>query len=127
VNRSITDPERVAPGATNATPANQATNQDQVWPHARSLDDLTFEVGGVRLDLSDYIARSRTAGLLILKGGEIALERYGMGSGPKPSDELLDREVDHRDARRRRAPRWHDQQPGRSLRPLPTAAARLGL
>jgi hypothetical protein len=53
MNRAITDPERVAPGATNTTPANQATNQDQVWPHARSLDDLTFEVGGVRLDLSD--------------------------------------------------------------------------
>ena len=33
MNRGITDPERVAPGATNTTPANQATNQDQVWPH----------------------------------------------------------------------------------------------
>jgi CubicO group peptidase (beta-lactamase class C family) len=52
-------------------------------PHARSLADLTFEVGDVRLSLSDYMARSRTAGLLILKGGEIALERYGMGSGPE--------------------------------------------
>ena len=52
-------------------------------PHARSLADLTFEVGGVRLSLSDYMARRRTAGLLILKDGEIALERYGMGSGPE--------------------------------------------
>jgi len=52
-------------------------------PHARSLEDLTFEVGDVRLNLSDYMARSRTAGLLILKGGQIALERYGMGSGPE--------------------------------------------
>ena len=52
-------------------------------PHARSLADLTFEVGEVRRSLSDYMARRRTAGLLILKGGEIALERYGMGSGPK--------------------------------------------
>src|SRR5215471_10118186 len=51
-------------------------------PHARSLEDLTFEVGDVRRSLSDYMAR-RTAGLLILKGGEIALERYGMGSGPE--------------------------------------------
>jgi CubicO group peptidase (beta-lactamase class C family) len=52
-------------------------------PHARSLADLTFEVGDVRLSLSDYMERNRTAGLLILKGGEIALERYGMGSGPE--------------------------------------------
>ncbi len=52
-------------------------------PHARSLAELTFEVGDVRLSLSDYMARSRTAGLLILKDGEIALERYGMGSGPE--------------------------------------------
>jgi CubicO group peptidase (beta-lactamase class C family) len=51
-------------------------------PHARSLADLTFEVGDVRLSPSDYMARRRTAGLLILKGGEIALERYGMGNGP---------------------------------------------
>lgn len=51
-------------------------------PHAHSLADLTFEVGGVRLSPSDYMARRRTAGLLILKGGEIALERYGMGIGP---------------------------------------------
>src|SRR4029079_8240492 len=28
-------------------------------------------------------ARRRTAGLLILKRGEIALERYGMGNGPE--------------------------------------------
>ncbi len=52
-------------------------------PHARSLADLTIEVGDVRLGVSDYMAGCLTAGLLILKGGEIALERYGMGSGPR--------------------------------------------
>jgi len=52
-------------------------------PHARSLADLTFEVGDVGLSLSDYMARRRTAGLLILKDGEIALERYGTSSGPE--------------------------------------------
>ena len=95
------DPERAAPNILDTTPENQAPtfrNQDQVRPmrvirrgdavrplspHARSLADLTFEVGGVRLSLSDYMARNRTAGLLILKNGEIALERYGMGSGPE--------------------------------------------
>ena len=146
VNRGVADPERAAPNIMDTTPENQAAtfrNQDQVWPHrvirrgdavrplpphARSLADLTFEVGDVRLSVSDYMARRRTAGLLILKHGEIALERYGMGSGPESRwTELLDREVDDRDARRRRAPRWRDRQPGRSLRPLSAAAARLGL
>jgi CubicO group peptidase (beta-lactamase class C family) len=95
----VADPERVASDATNTTPENQAaTNQDQVWPHrvirrgdavrplpphVRSLSDLTFEVGGARLSLSDYMARRRTVGLLILKDGEVALEQYGMGSGPE--------------------------------------------
>jgi CubicO group peptidase (beta-lactamase class C family) len=101
VNRGVADPERAAPDVTNTTPENQAAtlrNQDQVWPvrvirrgdavrplppHARSLADLTFEVGDVRLSLGDFMARRRTAGLLILKDGEIALERYGMGNGPE--------------------------------------------
>ncbi len=95
------DPERAAPDILDTTPENQAPtfrNQDQVGPvrvirrgdavrplpsHARSLADLTFEVGGVRLGLKDYMARRRTAGLLILKHGEIALECYGMGNGPE--------------------------------------------
>jgi CubicO group peptidase (beta-lactamase class C family) len=52
-------------------------------PHARSLADLTFEVGEVRRSLGDYMTRSYTLGLLILKGGEVALERYGTGRGPE--------------------------------------------
>ncbi len=52
-------------------------------PHARSLTDLTLEIGDVRLGVGDYMAHRRTAGLLILKGGEIALERYGVGGGPE--------------------------------------------
>ena len=101
MNRGVADPEGGAPNIMDTTPGNQAAtfrNQDQVWPsrvirrgdavrplppHARSLADLTFEVGGVRLGLSDFMARRRTAGLLILKHGEIALERYGMGNGPE--------------------------------------------
>jgi CubicO group peptidase (beta-lactamase class C family) len=101
VNPGVAEPERAAPNIWDTTPENQAAtfrNQDQVWPvrvirrgeavrplppHARSLADLTFEVGDVRLSPSDYMARRRTAGLLILKHGEIALERYGMGNGPE--------------------------------------------
>ena len=86
---------------TNTTPENQAAtfrNLDRLWPqrvirhggtvrplapHAWSLADLTFDVGDVRRSISDYMVRYRTAGLLILKDGEIAFERYGMGSGPQ--------------------------------------------
>jgi CubicO group peptidase (beta-lactamase class C family) len=95
------DPGRAVPNIEDTTPENQVAtvrNQDQVWPrrvirrgdavrplppHARSLADLTFEVGGVRVGLSEFMARRRTAGLLILKHGEVALERYGMDSGPE--------------------------------------------
>jgi CubicO group peptidase (beta-lactamase class C family) len=52
-------------------------------PHARSLKDLTFEVGDRRLDIGSFMTRWRTAGLWVLKHGEIALERYGMGNGPE--------------------------------------------
>jgi CubicO group peptidase (beta-lactamase class C family) len=101
VNPGVAEPEHAAPNIWDTTQENQAAtfrNQDQVWPvrvircgdavrtlrpHARSLADLTYEVGGVRLSPADYMARRRTAGLLILKHGEIALERYGMGNGPE--------------------------------------------
>ncbi len=52
-------------------------------PHARSLADLTFDFGGVRVGVGDYMARCRATGLLVLKAGEIALERYGVGGGPE--------------------------------------------
>lgn len=86
---------------SDTTPENQPAsfrNQDQVWavrairrgdvvrplqPHGRSLANLTYEFGGVRLGVDDFMARRRTAGLLILKNGEIALERYGMGNDPQ--------------------------------------------
>ena len=52
-------------------------------PHARSLQGLTFESGGATSTVDDYMTRRRTAGLLVLKRGEVALERYGMGNGPE--------------------------------------------
>ena len=85
----------------DTTPENRAAifrDQDRVWPvrvikrgdavrplppHARSLADLTFEVGDARISIGDYMARRRTAGLLILKNGEVALERYGTGRDPE--------------------------------------------
>src|SRR6185503_6159155 len=98
--RLVSTGEEIAPYVTDTTPENQAAtfrNQDQVWsvrkirrgdavrplpPHGRSLANLTYEFGGGRLDIDAFMARRRTAGLLILKQGEIAFERYGMGNGP---------------------------------------------
>jgi len=93
--------EEIAPYVTVTTAENQAAtlrNQHLVWPvrpirrgpaarplppHARSLEDLTYELGGARFGVDDFMARRRTAGLLVLKRGEVALERYGLGNGPE--------------------------------------------
>jgi CubicO group peptidase (beta-lactamase class C family) len=101
LNHGVAEPERAVQNVNETTPENQAAtfrNQDQIWsvrairrgdavrplpPHARSLEDLTYDLGGLRLGIGDFMPRRRTAGLLILKHGEIALERYGMGNGPQ--------------------------------------------
>jgi CubicO group peptidase (beta-lactamase class C family) len=101
VDRGDADPEQAVQNVLDTTPENQVAtfrNQTELWPHrvirrgdavrplpphARSLADLTFELRGTQHGLSDYMARRRTAGLLILKHGEIALECYGMGIGPE--------------------------------------------
>ncbi|MES1944152.1 beta-lactamase [Salinisphaera sp. PC39] len=45
----------------------------------RSLDGFVFESGGATYDLYDYLSRNRIAGLLVLKDGEVVLERYELG------------------------------------------------
>ena len=117
MNRGDAEPEQRAPNILDTTPENQAPtfpNLSQVWPvrvirrgdvvrpfppHARSLADLTFEVGGVRLGLSDYMVRRRTAGLLDpeARRDRAGALRHGQRPG-EPVAQLLDREVDHRDA-----------------------------
>ena len=95
------EPEQLARYVDETTPENQAAtyrNQDQVWPvrgiwrgdavrplspHAQSLDGLTYDLSEARLTVGDFMARWRTAGLVVLKRGEIALERYGLGNGPE--------------------------------------------
>jgi hypothetical protein len=44
-------------------------------PHTRSLAELTFDEGEAHLDAGDCMTRHRTAGLLVLKDDEVALER----------------------------------------------------
>lgn len=93
--------EVAAPSPLDTTPENQAAtfrNQDQTRPvrpirrgaqvrplpaHARRLPGVTYAAAGGTATLDDYMARRRTAGVLVLKRGEVALERYGMGNGPQ--------------------------------------------
>lgn len=93
-------PERAASNILKTTPENQAAtlrNQDQIGPHRvirrggpvrplpphqTPLADQAYAAGDAMVGLDDFMARRRTAGFLILKDGEIALERYGMGNGP---------------------------------------------
>jgi CubicO group peptidase (beta-lactamase class C family) len=92
--------EKIALNVLATTAENQAAtfrNQDLARPvrairaggrvrplpaHARSLASLTFEGEGARHTVEDYMTRRRTAGILVLKNGEVALERYGQGNSP---------------------------------------------
>jgi CubicO group peptidase (beta-lactamase class C family) len=93
--------EVAARNPLDTTPENQAPtfrNQDQMRPvrairrgakvrplppHGRTLSGLTYAGEGGTGTVDDYMARRRTGGLLVLKRGEVALERYGMGNGPE--------------------------------------------
>ena len=44
---------------------------------------IRFEDQGRHFDLYDYLAANRVAGLLVLKNGEIVIEDYELGTGPK--------------------------------------------
>ncbi|WP_200380387.1 serine hydrolase domain-containing protein, partial [Rubrivivax gelatinosus] len=41
--------------------------------------DLSFSFGGQTWTIADYMLRNRAAGLLVLKDGQVVLERYGLG------------------------------------------------
>lgn len=93
-------PGWIASNVMRTTPENQADtfrNQGHVWPHRvirrgdsirvlppydRPLVDEKYAVGDRMVGIEDFIARRRVAGFLMLKNGQIALERYGMGNGP---------------------------------------------
>lgn len=90
--------EVAAASPLDTTPGNQAAtfrNQDQaaavrairrgarVRPlpaHAKSLEALRYTAPDGRVRTVDEFMSGRRSGLLVLKRGEIALERYGMGN-----------------------------------------------
>ena len=49
--------------------------------HSLELGSFSYEHNGHTQTIDDFMRRHRTSGLLILKGGAIALERYRMGNG----------------------------------------------
>lgn len=49
-------------------------------PH--QLRDIPFRSGGQQRHLADYIRLNRVSGLLVLKNGKVALERYELGNTP---------------------------------------------
>jgi CubicO group peptidase (beta-lactamase class C family) len=81
------------------TPEQQAygyRNMDKVGPvkviargdHVHSLPmapvqiDPKFTAGGKTYDTAAYMAAFRASGVLVIKDGQIVLERYGLGRGP---------------------------------------------
>lgn len=68
--------ERVFPSAT----VRHGVHVFPLPKSARQIQDLRFMSAGRELHLADYIAENRVAGLLVLKDGQIALERYEYGN-----------------------------------------------
>jgi CubicO group peptidase (beta-lactamase class C family) len=52
-------------------------------PYTKELHDVPFQSSGRLLRLSDYLRLNRVAGLLVLKNGQVALERYEFGNTPR--------------------------------------------
>jgi CubicO group peptidase (beta-lactamase class C family) len=51
--------------------------------HEKQITDLSFKSGQGTYGLSDFIAQNRISGLLVLKDGKVALERYELGNTEK--------------------------------------------
>jgi CubicO group peptidase (beta-lactamase class C family) len=52
-------------------------------PAGKPLQDVKFVSNGNAYDLDDYVSSNRVTGLLVIKDGRIALERYGSGNTEK--------------------------------------------
>lgn len=96
-------PEAIAENPLDTASDNQAAtyrNIDRLAPtrdirrgslaaplarHARDLaaEGLSYEYRDSPYTLDDFLRRNRVTGLLVLKAGRVALERYAMGNGPR--------------------------------------------
>lgn len=46
-----------------------------------ALDDFRFCAGGTEVDMFDHLSRNRIAGILVLHGDRVLMERYELGAG----------------------------------------------
>ena len=61
----------------------QRGEQVRAFPvNPRDFSTLSYQVNGESWSLDDFMVHNHVAGLLVLKNGEIALERYGLGNQP---------------------------------------------
>ena len=63
-------------------PMSTAARGDQVHELPAGAPLVVARVGGRTFDLAEYMAREKTAGILVLQDGKVRLERYGLGYGP---------------------------------------------
>ena len=81
-------------------------------PVGKPLGNLKFLSNGKNYDLYDYMSLNRVTGLLVLKNGKIALERYELGNTEKDAlDVDVDCQVVHRQSGGRGSARWVHQEP----------------
>jgi len=52
-------------------------------PVAKKPLDISFKFADQTWTVDDYMSRNRAAGLLVLKNGQVVLERYGLGQTPQ--------------------------------------------
>jgi len=76
--RTLSHTERLLPvrSVRRAGPVRPLPRRAQPFPQIRYQDH------GRSVDLYDYLATNRVAGILVLKDGKIALEDYELGTGP---------------------------------------------
>ncbi len=52
-------------------------------PDGKPLGDVAIKVGDKTLSIDDYMAAYEVSGLLVIKDGQLILERYALGRGPQ--------------------------------------------
>ena len=68
--------DRVFPSAT----VHRGTKPAPLPRSPSQLTDVTFQSAGQQFRLPDYLRLNRVAGLLVLRNGQVALERYELGN-----------------------------------------------
>jgi CubicO group peptidase (beta-lactamase class C family) len=76
---TFSHPEKLQPVRV----VRRGSSSQALAKRAKPFPPIHYDVGGHRFDLYDYLATNRVAGILVLKGGEIAFEDYELGMSPE--------------------------------------------